>query len=81
MMTKTEILEELTVLDLAERLAIIEDALHGIREELAQRRDAADTERATKLAAVAAALLPDYEAGGELTAFGCLDAEPVHASG
>jgi hypothetical protein len=81
-MTKSEILEQLTLLDLAERLAILEDALHGVREELARRRaDAADAERSAKLAAAALALLPDYEAGGELTAFTSLDAEPVHAPG
>ena len=81
-MTKSEILEQLTLLDLAERLAILEDALHGVRDELARRRaDAADAERSAKLAAAALALLPDYEAGGELTAFTSLDAEPIHASG
>jgi hypothetical protein len=79
-MTKTEFLEQLADLDLAERLAVIEAAVHGIREELAGRRlDAARTARAGELAAAAAALLPDYEAGGELTAFTSLDAEPVHA--
>jgi hypothetical protein len=81
-MTKSEILEGLTVLDLTERLAIIEDALHSVREELARRRaDAVDADRTARLAAAAASLLPDYEAGGELTAFTSLDAEPVHAPG
>ncbi len=81
-MTKREILEQLARLDLTERLAILEDALHDVREELAQRRaDATDAERSAKLAAAALALLPDYEAGGELTAFTSLDAEPIHASG
>jgi hypothetical protein len=79
-MTKAQILEELTDLDLAERLAVIEAVVHAIREELAGRRaQGIDTDRAARLAAAAAALLPDYEAGGELTAFTSLDAEPVHA--
>jgi hypothetical protein len=79
-MTKTEILEGLIDLDLAERLAVIEAVVHSIREELAGRRThGTDADRTAKLAAAAAALLPDYEAGGELTAFTVLDAEPVHA--
>lgn len=79
-MTKTDILEQLTDLDLAERLAIIEAAVHGIREELAGRGSGvAEAERAAELAAAATALLPDYEAGGELTVFTSLDAEPIHA--
>ena len=76
-MTKAQILEQLTGLDLAERLAIIEAAVHGIREELAGRP--AELDPTAKLVAAAAALLPDYEAGGELTAFTTLDAEPFHA--
>jgi hypothetical protein len=76
-MTKAQILEQLTDLDLAERLAVIEAAVHGIREELAGRP--AEADRTAKLAAAAAAFLSDYEAGGELTAFTSLDAEPFHA--
>jgi hypothetical protein len=79
-MTKSEILEGLTDLDLAERLAVIEAAVHSIREELAGRRTyGTDADPTARLAAAAAALLPDYEAGGELTAFTALDAEPIHA--
>ena len=78
-MTKAQLLEQLTDLDLAERLALIEDALHGIREELAGRP--AQEDRAAQLAAAAAALVADYEAGEELTAFTSLDAEPFHAMG
>jgi hypothetical protein len=77
--TKAQLLEQLTELDLAERLAVIEAAVHAIREELAGR--ATEPDRAAKLAAAAAALVADYEAGEELTAFTALDAEPFHAMG
>jgi hypothetical protein len=81
-MTKMQLLEELATLDLDERLAVVEAAVLSIRDELTQRQPyETAAERTTQLAAAAAALLPDYEAGGELTAFTSLDAEPVHAQG
>ena len=69
-MTRTGILEELQKLPMGERLAIAEAALHLIREEL-RKADAPQerTKRAEQLAAAAKDLLPDYNAGGELTAF------------
>lgn len=75
-MTRTEILDELQKLPMGERLAIAEAALHLIREELrkAEPSLAGDT-KAEQLATAAEALLPDYNAGGELTVFTSLDAE------
>lgn len=79
-MSTNEILDELTSLDLVERLAVIETALHGIRTELERgRRRAVDVEPGEKLAAAAALLLPEYEHDHDLTAFTSLDGEPVHA--
>ena len=75
-MTRTEILEVLQKLPMAERLAIAEAALRLIREEL--RKGEAPQEGAKKteqLVAAAEALLPDYTPGGELTVFTSLDAE------
>lgn len=75
-MTRTEILDELQKLPMAERLAVAEAALRLIREEL--RKAEAPLERAKKteqLAAAAQALLSDYSGGGELTAFTSLDGE------
>lgn len=77
-MTTTDILNRLTELSLAERLDILEHALHQIREELAEREA---EESDTRLAAAAVALLPDYERDAELTAFTSLDGEQVHESG
>ena len=63
-MTQVEILEELKKLTTTERLAIIEAALHLVREDLQQRgQPMARRERAQQLAAAAAALLPDYSSG------------------
>ena len=75
-MTRTEILDELQKLPMAERLAIAEAALRLIREEL-RKADAPleRTKKAEQLAAAAKALLPDYTPGGELTVFTSLDAE------
>jgi len=79
-MTQAEILQELKKLTPAERLAFIEAALHLIREDLEQEKDAmALPERERKLALAAQALLPDYAGGGELTAFTTLDSEDFHA--
>ena len=75
-MTRTEILDELQKLPMAERLAIAEASLRLIREEL--RKAEAPLEAAKKseqLVAAAEALLPDYTPGGELTVFTSLDAE------
>ena len=79
-MTQKEILEELKKLTTAERLTIIETALHLIREDLRQvGRPSIRMERRQRLAAAAEALLPDYKAGGELTIFATLDGEDFHA--
>lgn len=73
-MTQIEILQELTRLSPTERLAVIEAALHLVREDLQQvQQPLAQKDRKKRLAAAAEALLPDYTAGGELTAFTALD--------
>ena len=75
-MTRTEILEELQKLPMAERLAIAEAALRLIREELRKAEPSlAGAIKTEQLVAAAEALLPDYTPGGELTVFTSLDAE------
>lgn len=79
-MLQTEILEELKRLAPAERLAIVEAALHSIREDL-RGQPAPQKERKRLLESAAKALLPDYATGGELTIFTALDGEDFHAEG
>ncbi len=79
-MVQREILEELKKLTTTERLAIVEAALHLVREDLQQVEPSlARTKRKSQLAAAAQALLPDYSAGGELVIFTNLDSEDFHA--
>ena len=69
-MTRTEILEELQKLPMAERLAIAKATLRLIRDELRKAEPAlAGATKAEQLAAAAEALLPDYSGGSELTIF------------
>lgn len=75
-MTLAEILEELPKLTPAERQSIIEAASQLNRKELTQQ---AWSEEQQQMAQAAQALLPDYEAGGELTIFTTLDSEDFHA--
>ena len=78
-MTYTEMLETLKQLTLTERLALMEAALHLIREELQQRaQQPAIYERTERLAAAAQALLPDYTTETELTSFTVLDSEDFY---
>ena len=68
-MTQREMLEELGKFPTAERITIIEAALHLIHEDLEQTEQPfTKTGKKQKLAAAAASLLPDYIAEGELTA-------------
>ena len=79
-MTRIEILEELRKLTTAERLVILEAALHMVREDVQQMEwPLVQTEKKQQLAAAAEALLPDYAAGGELTTFTTLDSEDFRA--
>ena len=79
-MAQIEILEELKKLTTTERLAIVEAALHLVREDLQQVEPSlARTKRKSQLEAAAQALLPDYSAGGELSIFTNLDSEDFHA--
>ena len=78
-MTYTEMLETLKQLTLTERLALMEAALHLIREELQQRaQQPATDERTARLAAAAKALLSDYTTETELTSFTALDSEDFY---
>ena len=82
-MTQAEILQELKKLTATEHLAVIEAALHLVREDLQQveqvEQPLSQAERKRRLAAAAEALLSDYAADGELTAFTALDHEEFHA--
>ena len=79
-MTQSEILNELKKLPTAERLRIIEAALHLVREDLQQsEQPVIYAQRKRQLAQAAEALRPDYMAGGELTAFTALDGEDFDA--
>ena len=81
-MTQGEILEELKKLTTAERLVVMETALRLIREDLQQtERPLTPIERKQQLAMAAEALLPDYQAGSELTVFTVLDSEDFSAEG
>ena len=80
-MTLTEILKELPNLTSAERLSLIEAAAHLNRKELLQKSEEAWSEEQQQMALAAQALLPDYEADGELTIFTTLDGEDFHAWG
>ena len=78
-MTYTEMLETLKQLTLTERLALMEAALHLMREELQQRaQQPATYERTARLAAAAKALLSDYTTETELTSFTALDSEDFY---
>jgi len=82
-MTQVGILEDFKKLTTTERLAIIESALHLIREDL-QRMEQPPTreERKRRLAVAAETLLLDYTSGsGELTIFTVLDSEDFYAQG
>ena len=81
-MTRVEILEEFRRLTTTERLAVLEAALHMVREDLQKAgRLEIQTEEKRQLAIAAEALLPDYEADDELTAFTALDSEDICAQG
>jgi len=75
-MAQVDILEKLKELTAAERLSVAETALRLIREDLRKTTEPAIVkEKKQQLAKAAKALLPDYQAGGELTAFTSLDSE------
>ncbi len=81
-MTQREILEALRKLTATERIAVIQAALQQIRDDLQQREEPlAQADKKQQLAAAAEKLLPDYEAGGELTIFTALDSEDIDAEG
>ncbi|MBI3058501.1 MAG: hypothetical protein HYY81_04230 [Deltaproteobacteria bacterium] len=81
-MTQTDIVEKLKELTAADRLAVAEAALRLIREDLQETREpTAAQERKQQLTKAAEALLPDYKARGELTAFTSLDSEDFCAKG
>jgi hypothetical protein len=71
-MNKSHILQALTRLSPAERLAVIEEALHQLRQEIAH---AGALQQAHSLQQAAQALREDYLHDPELTAFTSLDSE------
>lgn len=80
-MSYSALLEEINKLTVAERLALVEEVTHKLREELAlPKKEAANLtpaqiralpmeERHRILAAAAQLAIPDYQPGGELTEF------------
>ena len=80
-MTQKEILKELKRFSTRERLEIIETTLHLIRQELRLEKPGKRSRKSRSLSLAAKALLPDYLASGELTAFTVLDGEDFHAQG
>jgi hypothetical protein len=75
-MTRAEFMQELKKLTSAERLAVAEAALRLVREELQQTaQPSSQAEMKQRLTKAAEVLLPDYQAGGDLTAFTVLDSE------
>ena len=71
-MNKVHILDALTQLSPAERLAVIEEALRQLRQEIDRATPAARTQ---SLQQAAEALREDYLNDPELTAFTILDSE------
>jgi hypothetical protein len=71
-MNKVHILDALTQLSPAERLAVIEEALRQLRQEIDRATPAARTQ---SLQQAAEALREDYLNDPELTAFTSLDSE------
>jgi|FaiFalDrversion3_1042247.scaffolds.fasta_scaffold42812_2 hypothetical protein len=71
-MNKAYILQALTRLSPAERLAVIEEALHQLRQEITYM---VSSRPARSLQEAAQALLEDYLHDPELTAFTSLDSE------
>ncbi|MGH8066795.1 MAG: hypothetical protein ACRERE_16470 [Candidatus Entotheonellia bacterium] len=81
-MTQTEILEALRKLAATERLTVLQAALQQIRDDLQHREQAlGQVDKKQRLAMAAKTLLPDYEAGGELTIFTVLDSKDIDAEG
>ncbi|MGP8235673.1 MAG: hypothetical protein ACLQVW_09705 [Limisphaerales bacterium] len=77
-MTNSEILEQLKSLPVAERLGIVESAVHELREDLESSGAQAEETKA-RLERAAKALLADYSKDRELTALTALDGEAFHA--
>jgi len=78
-MTNSEFLEQLNSLPAAERLGIVESAVHELREDLERSGARVEEQTNARLARAAEALLADYSNDRELTAFTALDGEAFHA--
>ena len=79
-MSQTDLLEELRRLPPAERLRIVEAALKEIEADMrTPGASEVGKTRRERLVAAARALLPDYVADRELTAFTALDGDEIHA--
>jgi hypothetical protein len=78
-MSQVELLNELNKLDTADRLRIIEQAIHAIREELhpiIHKNDLRSNKN--QLLKAAKLLAQDYKNDKELTAFTVLDSEDFY---
>ncbi|MFQ5822445.1 MAG: hypothetical protein ACE5JB_00125 [bacterium] len=81
-MKQIDMLEELKNLTNTDRFEIIEAALRMIRQDFQSKGNTPDRkERKRHMSAAAKALLPDYNAGGELTIFTNLDSEDFNETG
>jgi hypothetical protein len=81
-MTRSDILDELQKLPLSERLAVIENVVRLIRNDLGRTETGGDLpSRRRRMAEAAEALLPDYRSDPELTAFSALDGQEFHEEG
>ncbi len=78
-MTQVEIMQGLGRLSTSELLQVIEAALRLLQRNLEAESPLIHLEKKQRLAAAAQMLLPDYTAGGELTAFTVLDSEGFYA--
>ncbi|MBI1747914.1 MAG: hypothetical protein HYR55_15200 [Acidobacteria bacterium] len=79
-MTRTEILEEFKRLSPKERLEIIDDVIHLLREDIQQiEQPLSSGERKRQLEKAASILIKDYTEDKELIGFTDLDSENFHA--
>jgi hypothetical protein len=74
-MTQIDLLEEFKKMPPYERLEFIKAAIHNLKEDLQKSNNGSSQ---SQLAVAAQALLKDYQNDEELTAFTCLDGEPIH---
>lgn len=80
-MSISEVMTVIEQLSLAERIAIMEETLRLIRQDMASNKPKKGVvEKKQSLADAAALLLSDYRTDKELTAFSALDSEDFYAA-